>query len=84
MSRYYKYGQRMHFDNIQIINEVTYYSHIFHYTSALFKNISEHKQGYKKIPEHINISTVAMNDKNHIKTDKIKYDLIIIKCIIFL
>ena len=57
----------MHFDNIQIINEATYkveISHIFRYSSALFKNISEHKQRYK-IHEQINISTVAINDKNH-------------------
>ena len=46
----FKYSQRMHFDNIQIINEATYeveISHIFRYSSALFKNISEHKQMYK-------------------------------------
>ena len=64
----------MHFDNIQIINEATYaveISHIFRYSSALFKNMSEHKQRYVKIPEQINISTVAINDKNHKQTDKI-------------
>ena len=37
-----------------------------------------------KIPEHINICTVAMNDKIHKQADKIKYDLVLIKCIIFL
>ena len=66
----------MHFDNIQIINEATYevdIGNIFRYSSALFKNISEHKQRCK-ISEHINICTVAMNDKIHKQTDKIKYD----------
>ena len=67
----------MRFGNIQIINEAIYtleISHIFRYSSALFKNISEHK--YKrgiKIPDQINISTVAMNDK-------IKYDLVSCSC----
>ena len=37
-----------------------------------------------KIPEHINICTFAMNDKIHKQTDKINYDLLLIKCIIFL
>ena len=37
-----------------------------------------------KIPEHINICTVAMNDKIHKETDKIKYYLVLIKCIDFL
>ena len=37
-----------------------------------------------KIPEHKNICTFAMNDKIHKKTDKINYDLLLIKCIIFL
>ena len=70
----------MHFDNIQIIHEAQYeveISHIFRYSSALFKNISEHIQRCEK-PEQINISTVAMNDKNHKQTDKIKYDLFLI------
>ena len=61
LSRYFKYSEGMHFDNIQIINKATYeveISHIFRYSSALFKNISEHNRGIK-IPEQINISTVA-------------------------
>ena len=65
----------MRFGNIQIINEATYeleISHIFRYSSALFKNKSEYKQRYK-ISEQINISTVAM-------TDKIKYDLVSCSC----
>ena len=36
----------MHFDSIQIINEISYeveISHTFRYSSALFKNITEHK-----------------------------------------
>ena len=37
-----------------------------------------------KIPEHINICTVAMNDKIHKQTDKIKFDLVLIKYIVFL
>ena len=37
-----------------------------------------------KIPEHINICTVAMNDKIHKQTDKIKFDRVLIKCIVFL
>ena len=37
-----------------------------------------------KIPEHINICTVAMNDKIHKQTDNMKYDLVLIKCIVFL
>ena len=37
-----------------------------------------------KIPEHINICTVAMNDKIHKQTDKIKFDLFLIKYIVFL
>ena len=37
-----------------------------------------------KIPEHINICTVAMNDKIHKQTDKIILDLVLIKCIVFL
>ena len=59
----------MHFDNNQIITEATYkveVSHIFRYSSALFKNISKYKQRNKEISEQINISTVAMNDKNMI------------------
>ena len=37
-----------------------------------------------KIPEHLNICTVAMNDKIHKQTDNMKYDLVLIKCIVFL
>ena len=37
-----------------------------------------------KIPEHINFCTVAMNDKIHKQTDKIKFDLVLIKYIVFL
>ena len=37
-----------------------------------------------KIPEHLNICTVAVNDKIHKQTDNMKYDLVPIKCIIFL
>ena len=40
----------MHFDNIQMINEATYevdIGNIFRYSSALFKNLSEHKQRCK-------------------------------------
>ena len=50
LSRYFKYSEGMHFDNIYIINEATYevdISHIFRYSSAMFKIISEHKQRYK-------------------------------------
>ena len=86
MFRYFIYNQRIHFDNIQMINKATYeedIGNIFRYTSALFKNISEHKH-YVKIPEHISICTVATNDKIHKQTDKIKYDLVPIKCIVFL
>ena len=32
-----------------------------------------------KILEHINICTVAMNDKIHKQTDNMKYDLVLIK-----
>ena len=45
--RYFKYNQRLHFDNIQMINEATYeedIGNILRYSSALFKNILEHKQ----------------------------------------
>ena len=69
-----------------MINEATYeedIGKIFRYTSEFFKNVSEHKQ-IVKIPEHINICSVAMNDKIHKQTDKIKYDLVLIKCIVFL
>ena len=44
--RYFKYNQRPHFD-IQMINEATYeddIGNIFRYSSALLKNILEHKQ----------------------------------------
>ena len=37
-----------------------------------------------KIPEHLNICTVAMNDKIHKQTDNMKYNLVLIKCIVFL
>ena len=37
-----------------------------------------------KIPEHLNSCTVAMNDKIHKQTDKIKFDLVLIKSIVFL
>ena len=37
-----------------------------------------------KIPGHLNICTVAMNDKIHKQTDNMKYDLVLIKCIVFL
>ena len=37
-----------------------------------------------KIPEHINICTIAMDDKSHKQTDKIKYDLVLIKLYRFL
>ena len=37
-----------------------------------------------KIPEHLNICTVAMNDKIHKQTDNMKYELVLIKCIVFL
>ena len=48
--RYFKYNQRKHFDNIQMINEATYevdIGNIFRYSLALFKNISEHRQRCK-------------------------------------
>ena len=37
-----------------------------------------------KILEHIYICTVAMNDKILKQTDKIKYNLVLIKCIVLL
>ena len=55
----------MHFDNIQMINEATYevdIRNIFRYSSALFKIYRNTNRGVK-IPEHINICTVAMYDK---------------------
>ena len=58
----------MHFDNIQIINESTFkveIRHIFCHTSMLFKIYRNLNRGCTKMPEQINISTIAMNDKNH-------------------
>ena len=80
------YNQRIHFDNIQMINEATYeedIGNIFHYIRSCLK-IYRNTNRCVKIPEHINICTVAINDKTHKQTDKIKYDLVLIKCIIFL
>ena len=77
----------MHFDNIQIKNEATYevdIGNIFRYRSALFKKIYRNTNRGVKIPEQINICTVEMNDKNHKQTDKIKYNIVLIKCIVFL
>ena len=37
-----------------------------------------------KIPELINSCTVVMNDKMYKQTDKIKFDLVLIKCFVFL
>ena len=68
--RYFKYNQRLHFDNIEMINEATYeedIGNIFCYSSALFK-IYWNTNRCVKIPEHINICTVAMNDKIHKQT----------------
>ena len=45
--RYFKYNQRLYFDNIEMINEATYeedIGNIFCYSSALIKNILEHKR----------------------------------------
>ena len=69
-----------------MINEATYeedIGNIFRYTSALFK-IYRNTNRCVKIPEHLNICTVAMNDKIHKQTDNMKYDLVLIKCIVFL
>ena len=67
----------MHSDNIQMTNEATYevdIGNIFCYSSALFKIYRNTNRGVK-IPQHLNICTVAMNDKIHKQTDKIKYEL---------
>ena len=82
--RYFKYNQRPHFD-IQMINEATYeedigYFVIVRHCLKIYWNTNR----CVKIPEHINICTFAMNDKIHKQTDKINYDLLLIKCIIFL
>ena len=68
-----------------MINEATYeedIGNIFRFTSALLK-IYRNTNRCVKIPEHIHICTVAMNDKIHKQTDKIKFDLILIKCLVF-
>ena len=76
----------MHVDNIQMINEATYevdIGNIFHTFRRCLKIYRNTNRGVK-IPEYINICIVAMNDKIHKQTDNIKYDLVLIKCIVFL
>ena len=67
-----------------MINKATYEEDIGILRRKHFGVVKKHigTQTCVKIPEHINICTVAMNDKIHKQTDKIKYYLVLIKCIV--
>ena len=58
----------MHFDNIQITNEATFEVEMTHF-GVVQKYIGTQTEVVENLPEQINISTVAMNGKNHKQTD---------------